>query len=346
LTFGFATALALVGAVVLAVVLGGAVSAASQPLGWALACAVVAGLIRPLVDFFGRWMSGGLATVVTMLFLAIVLGGFWAGAVATVTDNVETLTEEAPAAAAQIEEDNEAARDFELEARVSSFVDDLDRRLGRGAQVTRSASTMSSYVVSGILVLFLVAYGPRFTRGAVDQIDDPARRRRVQAVGAEATANWRRYVLSTLLQIIVVTLLAWLVLWAIDLPAPFVLGLIIGGFSAIPFIGIVLGGVPALLFALATADTERILVVVALVLVLQAFEALVVRRRVDPASLYVGPALPVITMLIGWSLYGLGGAAYSVVILILILAVADAMAAHPAETEQPEQSDPATSGAV
>jgi predicted PurR-regulated permease PerM len=335
LTFGFATALAIVGAVVLSVVLAGAVSAASQPLGWALACAVVAGLIRPLVDFLGRRMSNGLAVILTLLVLALVVGGAWAGTLATVTDNVDTLTEEAPEAAAQIEVDNQAARDFELEARVTAFVDDLDSRLGRGAQVTRSASTVSSYVVSGILVIFLIVYGPRFTHGAVDQIDDPDERSRISTIGSEAVSMWRRYVLSTLVQVIVVTLLAWLVLWAVDLPAPFVLALIIGGFSAIPYIGVVLGGLPAVLFALATADTPRILVVLALILVLQAIEALIVRPRVDAASLYVGPALPLIVTLVGWSFYGLGGAVYSVILLILALAVADAVAAHPSDGLDP-----------
>lgn len=330
LTFGFATALALVGSVLVAVVLGGAVSAASQPLAWAMACAVVAGLIRPLVDFFGRWMANGLAVVVTLLLLAVVMGGAWFGTVATITDNVETLVDRAPDAAAEIEADSQPARDFELEARVTAFVDDLDQRLGRGTQVGQSASTVSSYLVSGILVIFLLGYGPRFITGALDQIDDPGRRERVAAIGADGARRWRRYVLSTLAQVLVITLVSWLVLWAADLPAPFVLGLIIGGFSAIPYVGVVVGGIPALLFAAATVSPAWVVTVLILVVVLQLVEALVVRRRVDPASLYVGPALPLIVVLIGWSLYGLGGAMYGVVLLVLIMALADAAADHPA----------------
>ena len=164
LVFGFGTAMAIVLAVLLAVVLGGAVSAASQPLAWGLACAVVAGLSRALVDRFGRHMSNGLAVLLTLLVLLVVFGGAWLGSVATVTDNVETLTEEAPAAAAEIEADNKTARDFELEERVTAFVDELDSRLGRDAQAGKSASTISSYLVSGILVIFLIGYGPKFTR--------------------------------------------------------------------------------------------------------------------------------------------------------------------------------------
>jgi predicted PurR-regulated permease PerM len=63
--------------------------------------------------------------------------------------------------------------------------------------------------------------------------------------------------------------------------------------------------------------------VITLVIALQLFEALVVRRRVDGRMLYVGPALPLIVALIGWDIYGLGGAIYGV--LLLILALADAV---------------------
>jgi predicted PurR-regulated permease PerM len=58
---------------------------------------------------------------------------------------------------------------------------------------------------------------------------------------------------------------------------------------------------------------------------LQLFEVLIVRPRVDERTLYVGPALPLIVALIGWEIYGLGGAVYSVLLLILVLAFADAI---------------------
>jgi predicted PurR-regulated permease PerM len=86
--------------------------------------------------------------------------------------------------------------------------------------------------------------------------------------------------------------------------------------------GVVVVGVPALLFAAGTLDLWRVAVVIALVIALQLFEALVVRRRVDGRTLHVGPALPLIVALIGWDIYGLGGAIYGVLLLILAFAFA------------------------
>jgi predicted PurR-regulated permease PerM len=131
--------------------------------------------------------------------------------------------------------------------------------------------------------------------------------------------------------------------YAIDLPAPFILGLLTGGFSVIPLAGVVIGGVPALLFAAGTLDLWRVAVVVARVIGLQLLEALVVRRRVDGRTLYVGPALPLIVALIGLDIYGLGGAIYAVLVLNLALAFADAVEIESGEapsTTSGSQPDP------
>jgi predicted PurR-regulated permease PerM len=313
-------------AVAAAIVLGDFVLAAQRPLGWLVACALVAALLRPVVDVLDRILPRWLALVVTVLALALLLAGARAGFAATVADNVDTLRQEAPEAAADIEADNQWARDFRLEERVTQFVEDLDERLGESAQLRSSATTASTYVVTGILMVFLLIYGRRMVDGALRQIRQDERRRRWAAIGRRSVHAWRVYVLATLAQVTLFSLLLWLIFWAVELPAPFVLALIAAGVGAIPYIGIVIGGLPAVLFAAATTDPERIVAVLSAVIALQAVEALVVRPRVDGRSLRVGPALPAIVVLIGWQLYGLGGAIYGVVVLIGLLALADAVA--------------------
>jgi len=235
------------------------------------------------------------------------------------------LKNEAPAAAAELEADSEIARDFRLEERVTNFVADLDEQLGTRAQVERSTSTISTYVVTGVLTMFFIAYGDRMVAGALNQLRDENRRERVDKVASTAVDNWRRYSLTAIAEVIAVTIIAWAVLWAIGLPAPFVLALLIGGFSIIPFAGVVFGGAPAMLFAAATAEVGNVLVVLALVVSIQLLEVFVVRGRVDRFSVYLGPALSMIVGLIGFQLYGLGGLIYSVLLLILLLAIADSV---------------------
>ena len=307
-----------------AVLVGNFVGAASQPLGWAVACAVVAALLRPLLSFFDRHLPHLVAIILTLLTVVLLLGGAWVGVLNTIADNVTAVKRDAPAAAADIELDNEAARDFKLEERVTDFVEDLDEQAGTTAQLRQSTSTLSTYVVTGVLVLFFIGYGNRLVTGALNQVDED-RRDQVQRIGASAVKCWRGYIYVGLVQMFAITMIFWAALWAIDLPAPFVLALTIGILSLVPLIGIMVGGLPALLFAMATAEPAKILPVLALLLAAQAFEAFYVRRRVDAATVHVGPALPLIVALIGWQLYGFGGAVYGVILLVLVLAVTDAI---------------------
>lgn len=344
--FGFVTALAVVAAVGVGLFLVAFASAASRPLGWAIACGIAAALLLPIVGMLDRRMPRPLAVLLVLLGVAVVLGGFYAGVAGTIADNVEVIRDSAPAAAAQLESEAEVARNFGLAERVTAFVDDLDERLGTKAQVKRSTSTLSAYVVTGVLTVFLIGYGDRLTVGALNQIRDDSRRERVRRIGRRAVTRWRKYSLVALGQVVVVTMVSWLVLYAIDLPAPFILAILIGGFSVIPLAGVVIGGLPALLVAAGTLDGWRVAVVIGLVIVLQLVEALVVRRRVDPSTLYVGPALPLVVALIGWEIYGLGGATYGVLLLILALAIADAIAGDAGKAPAPsgesvDQLDPA-----
>ena len=339
LDFRFTAALAVVVAVGAALLLVAFVGAASRPIGWALACSVAAALLIPIVGVLDKRMPRPLALVLVLLGVAAALGGFYVGVAGTTADNVETFKEYAPAAAAELENESEIARDFKLEERVTTFVEDLDARLGTKAQVQRSTSTLSAYVVTGVLTMFLIGYGNKLATGALGQIRDVDRRERVRRISHRAFKSWRMYSLVALGQVVVVTLTSWLVLWAIDLPAPFILGLLIGGFSVIPLAGVLIGGIPALLFAAGTLDLWRVGVVIGLLIGLQLFEVVAVRQRVDERTLYVGPALPLIVALIGWEIYGLGGAVYSVLLLILVLAFADAIDIESGEAS-PTAQDP------
>ncbi len=344
LEFDLRTLLAVLVAIAAALVLSGLVSSASQPLGWALACAVVAALVIPVAGLLDRWLPHALAVVAVMAGLALMLGGAWAGVTSTVVDNVNRIADEAPAAAAEIESRSQIARDFDLERRVDDFVTAIQSDLGTEAQLQESASTASTYVVTGILVLFLVGYGRRFVAGALAQIDDTERRERATQIVADAFVRWYRYVWVALGQATMLTLVGWGVFWALDLPGPFVLALVFGVFSTVPYVGAVFGGLGALLFAVATTDVTTIVATVSFVLAVQLLEAFVVRRRVDPPTVYVGPAVPLIVGLLGWELYGLGGMLYSVLLAILGLAVLDAARRLPAV--EPTVADDATATSV
>ncbi len=314
--------LLVVGAVATAIVLGKVLVAARHTIAWSFATLVVAWLVSAVIALLSRWMRRWLALVLTMLVVLLLSVGTWAGVVANLRTEVRRVRTSLPAAAERLERRYDAAADFRLAERVRSFVREVDERVSTGAAVSKAAGTVPTYFVTGVLLLFFLGYGPRYLSGALSQIRDPGRRATVASVFSRASTRAQTYVLVTLAQVVAVAAIGSLVFYVLDLPAPFVLGLILGSLSAIPYLGAVLGGVPAVLVAAADPDERVLFTVATMVVTVQVAEGLL-RRRLDPRTVRVGPALVLIVAMVGFQLYGFGGAIYATVALVFVLALVD-----------------------
>ena len=62
-----------------------------------------------------------------------------------------------------------------------------------------------------------------------------------------------------------------------------------------------------------------------LLLLLQLVEAAIVRPWVDPRTVRLGPAAPIIVGLLAFELYGAGGAIYGIALTVIVLAALDAL---------------------
>jgi predicted PurR-regulated permease PerM len=65
----------------------------------------------------------------------------------------------------------------------------------------------------------------------------------------------------------------------------------------------------------------------AVVLVLQAVDSVVVRPQIARRSVHVGLLLPWVVALLGYSVYGVGGAAYGVMLAVFAIAALDRLEA-------------------
>ena len=106
--------------------------------------------------------------------LAIALKAARDGANITVAAKTETPHPKLPGtihtAAAEIEQSDRfgrAAREFRLEERVTEAVNSLSEKQTEQAQ--KAARRVATYLVGGILMLFLLSWGPRMGQGALDQ---------------------------------------------------------------------------------------------------------------------------------------------------------------------------------
>lgn len=323
-----ASAMWIVGTMVGLVVARRVFVAAHQPLGWVAASAVAAMLLDPFVEN----LAVHIRRVPSVLLTFVVVGVVSVGTTYLVFDDVQQaidrLQDAAPAAAAAIEarEDGlgQLARDGQLGQRVDSFVGVLERRATGGDDVLRStAGTAPTYLLSAVLTVFLLNYGPRIARAALAQDRDVDRRRRIEAITVLALRRARRAVVLTvgvalLLGLVGTSLANWL-----QLPAPSALGFAIAVMALLPHVGLVVGSIPLLLLTVGYRSGAMGIALAIAVLTVQVIDSVVVRPWIARRSVHIGLLVPWVVAMVGYAIYGIGAAAYGTIVAVFVLAVLD-----------------------
>ncbi len=327
--FTATSAALLVLALLVALVLRNVFSAAHRVIGWGLACAVVAIMLKPAITALSRFVPKVVALLLAGLAIAAVASALVYGVFGDLEQETRTLQRRGPAAAAQLEDRADrigsVARDLRLTERAEDAFEGLEQRFGIDEAVIASAAgTVPSYFVCFILTIFFVLYGSTIVKGGIDQVGDAGRRRRIEQVLQVGVERGRAYLWWSLLQGATIGALVFAFAELVGLPAPTVLALVAAVAATVPYIGILIGLVPTVLMAAGLESPAVAGALLAVGLAAQAVETLVVRRAVDRRTLHVGPAIPVIVGSIGLEVYGIGGAVYSAAVAVLLLAMSDA----------------------
>jgi predicted PurR-regulated permease PerM len=328
------TAVIAIGTAALAVIARDVFRSAHRVLGWAAAAVVVAALLDLPIALLARRIGRVAAVAITFLVVAAVALAIVYGAFDDLQAEIERFQEAAPEAAARLEERDdrvgEIARDFQLTERVERFVDEIEDRFGGGGggALLASAGSLPTYFVGAILTIFLMNYGPRIVLGGLAQIRDEQRRVMVADILGRALVRSRGAIFAALAQAMLVGIGAWLTCEALDIPAPATVALVVGLLALIPYVGIVVGALLIALLAAGFASVTAAVVVLVGAVALQVFEAREVRPGVDRATMRVGPAVPWIVAVLGYSVYGVGGALYGAAYGVFALAILDAVALH------------------
>jgi predicted PurR-regulated permease PerM len=324
----------------LALALMGLVVASARVIGWILAAATLAGLLHPVVGNLSRKIPRGLALALVMLLTIGVAGGVAYAVVDDVTTQLHDLQRAVPKAAKEIERSDrfgKGAREIHLAARAKAFVDELPERL-RGGDVpdaVRSAATRGvAFLATGVLTIFFLIHGPRLLDAGIRQLPED-RRADVRRIGEAVYRRWWHYVTGSLGMAIMAGLVAYAAASMVDAPGKAPLAVWMVMLDAIPLLGVVLGALPLILLAATTASWQGAVAVAVLMLGWQAFEALVLQRRVEEHSLHIGPFVTVAVAMVGLELYGIGGALVSVVAVVLVAALLDEAVGHGPRSSQP-----------
>jgi len=331
--------LALFAAITLGLVLHNALELSRRSIGWLFAAAVVAVMINGPVEWLSRWLSRWLAVLLMFLSIGAVAGVVAYGVFSDLSRELDGLEEALPRAARELEASEqfgEFARDLQLETRAQQAVDGLGERLSGEARAT--AASVGAYFVGTVLVLFLLAWLPRFIERGIAQIGDETRRARAWEVTGQTLGAARRYLSMAVLVALATGMLTYgIARWA-SLPAPVALGLFVAIFSVVPYVGVMIGSLPAVLLAVGLETSRTALALFVAVCAVQVGAA-IVQQRVQHATLYVGPGITLIVGLLGFATYNIGGAVFGVAATVFALALVDALAT---DEPMPEELDALT----
>lgn len=337
------TAVLAVVAVVLAILAQRFFVSAHQPLSWAVAAAVVAVLIDPVVDVLDRRLPRILSVIIALLVAAAATWAVIYVAFDDLSSGVDRLGESAQEAADELEARDDsigrAARDVDASRRVDLFVDALDERVtGTDDVLASTAGTAPTYFIGGILTLFLMSYGPTLARSAVDQLPDRRMRREVSRIVTHALQRSRRAVLLTVAEGVVVGLVVAAAAALLDVPSPAALGLVAGVMAMLPHVGLVLGTIPLILLVLALKSDIATALTIVVVVSCQLADSFWLRRRVAARSVHIGLLVPWVVALVGYEVYGVGGVAYGLALAVFGLAILDELGQRTQSTAAIDRS--------
>ncbi len=340
LTIGPAALAVVFASIVTALVAQNVLGAGRRPLGWALAAVVAAAALEPLISRASRYMRRGVAMIVVLVPLLGLVGLVTYGVVDDLDAQVRRLQRDIPEAAAEIEDGERmgsAAQEFELTEKAQEFADSLRRPSSRVGE--EAAGGASTWVLTLILTLFALAWGPRFAAAALRQVPEGERRDRAARVVGRAFEQSQVYIEVSVLLAVVTGFLAYGVFRLIDLPAPTPLALVVGVGTLVPSIGLVLAALPSVVLTGALVSPRTAVVVGVGAVLVQVGHRLLLRRATRGAA-HPGAAVIVISFVVGYEVYGVGGSVVGSCVAVFLVALLDSIAIEEREQQTQEAEAP------
>jgi predicted PurR-regulated permease PerM len=302
---------------------------------------VLAYLLLPLVNWLDRHMPARLhawrlarplAIILTYLLLLILVAGIVAFFVPLVVEQVDVLVKNWPGLASQVRDwgtrgwgwytkNIPATWRQTIEVTLKGLLDEVLTALRNGLVATATTVFSTISFVIGLVVipfwLFYILHDESQVKAGTLQALPQQLRADVQCLASLIDDVLSAYIRGQLLLCFFVGGMATIALFIIGVPFALVLGLIAGIFEALPFVGPILGAIPAIIVALLADPVSAIWVAVAF-FAIQQVENLILVPRISGKSVKLHPAMVMVVLVVGNQLAGFLGMLMAVPITALI----------------------------
>lgn len=196
---------------------------------------------------------------------------------------------------------------------------------GFGTNIFGQAAGFGYSLVGGIIDALIVivaaiylAYDPKLYRKVIVSVFPSEQRRTVDRSMLETGAALKMWFLGQMVSMVFVGLLSGLGYWAVGLPTPAALGLIAGVTNFIPFVGPILGAIPALIFGF-NISIEVMLYTFAVALVVQQTEGNILVPLIQKRAVALPPAVALFAIIVFGVLFGFLGILLAVPLAVAVM---------------------------
>jgi predicted PurR-regulated permease PerM len=308
---------------------------------------VLAYLLLPLVNWLDRHMPGRLRTwrvarplaiVVTYLLLLLLIAGIIAFFVPILVDQVNTLIANWPSLTKTVQDwgtqgwgwYNRAIESIErfsptwrqtIEGSLKNLTTEVFSVIEGGVVATaRTVSSTISFIIGLIVIPFWLFYilndESQVKEGIIGVLPEQFRPD-FRCMASLIDDVLSAYIRGQLLLCLFVGGMATLSLVIIGVPFALILGLIAGIFEVLPYVGPILGAIPAVIVALLSEPVTALWVAIAF-FAIQQVENLLLVPRVAGKSVQLHPALVMVVLVIGNELVGFWGMLIAVPVTAVI----------------------------
>jgi predicted PurR-regulated permease PerM len=140
---------------------------------------------------------------------------------------------------------------------------------------------------------------------------------------AQIQSRIRQYILGLLLEMVIVAGASCLALWIVGVKYAILLGLIIGLFNVVPYIGIITALVLSTLVTFATAGTTQLLLVIGTILGIHLVDSNILLPVIVGSKVRINALITVLGVIIGESIWGIPGTFLAIPVIAIAKIVFD-----------------------
>lgn len=196
---------------------------------------------------------------------------------------------------------------------------------GFGASLFGQAAGFGYTLFGGLTNLLLLvvaaiylAFDPKLYRKLFASLFPPAQRKGVETVMLQTGRALKKWFVGQMVSMLFVGLLSGIGYWAIGLPTPAALGLIAGITNFIPYIGPVIGAIPAIVFAF-NISMEMVLYALVVATIVQQMEGNVLVPLIQKRAVAMPPAVALFAIIIFGVLFGFLGVLLAVPLAVTVM---------------------------